>query len=156
MGPLASALWGEGPRRRALRAVSTACRVAEGEGVRTVVCLQEDSDMAYFDLVRYSSRLGSAVCSCPERAQGRDARCVPRPWQAALPHSFAPFGGPFSVLQDLTPILERIGERGDVRHVRHRIRCAASSPTSGLSCVLRAAAAGYLRMLCLTRPRLCP
>ncbi|EFN57929.1 hypothetical protein CHLNCDRAFT_142013 [Chlorella variabilis] len=47
--------------------------VADGEDVRTVLCLQEDSDMAYFDL-------------------------------------------------DLTPILERIGERGDVRHVRHRIR----------------------------------
>ena len=26
------------------------CRIAEGEGVRTVMCLQEDSDMAYFSL----------------------------------------------------------------------------------------------------------
>ena len=50
-----------------------ACRVAEREGVRTVLCLQEDSDMAYFSL-------------------------------------------------DLAPILQRCAARGDVDHVRHRIR----------------------------------
>lgn len=27
---------------------------------------------------------------------------------------------------DVGPILERCGQRGDVRHVRHRIRCASS------------------------------
>ncbi len=27
-----------------------ACSIADGENVRTVMCLQEDSDMAYFDL----------------------------------------------------------------------------------------------------------
>ncbi|KAL4443451.1 hypothetical protein ABPG75_011188 [Micractinium tetrahymenae] len=48
-------------------------KIADGEGVRTVMCLQEDSDMAYFDL-------------------------------------------------DVNPILERCGQRGDVQHVRHRIR----------------------------------
>ena len=50
-----------------------ACSVAEREGVRTVLCLQEDSDMAYFSL-------------------------------------------------DLAPILQRCAARGDVDHVRHRIR----------------------------------
>ncbi|KAI3428039.1 hypothetical protein D9Q98_006425 [Chlorella vulgaris] len=48
-------------------------KVAEGEDVRTVLCLQEDSDMAYFDL-------------------------------------------------DLSPITDRIKERGGITHVRHRIR----------------------------------
>ncbi|KAI7843358.1 hypothetical protein COHA_003054 [Chlorella ohadii] len=47
--------------------------IADGENVRTVMCLQEDSDMAYFDL-------------------------------------------------DVAPILDRAAQRGDVRHVRHRIR----------------------------------
>ncbi|PSC72542.1 phosphoglucan phosphatase amyloplastic [Micractinium conductrix] len=56
-----------------LQTVADVDKIADGENVRTVMCLQEDSDMAYFEL-------------------------------------------------DINPILERCAARGDVHHMRHRIR----------------------------------
>ena len=48
------------------------CRLAEQEGVGTIFCLQEDSDMAYFDL-----DLQPILDRCQQRGDIKHVRWVP-------------------------------------------------------------------------------
>ncbi len=49
------------------------CRLADEEGVRSIVCLQEDSDMAWFDLDVAPIQVAPCPPAAPARPQAHRA-----------------------------------------------------------------------------------
>ena len=102
-----------------LQTPADADAIAEREGVRTVMCLQEDTDMAYFSL---------DVVPIQARARREEGRCIGEHagWLLACcrAHALSTWGATLALQlpPPPPPPQERCAARGDVAHVRHRIR----------------------------------